>query len=434
MEHGLDTQLLAVVAAAVIAWGLLSARLERLDISAPIAFVGFGLVCANPPLSLIDPHIQSAGLRTIAEVTLALLLFSDAARVNLRSLRRDAAVPLRLLFIGLPLSIAVGTAIAAVLFPDLSPWAAAVIAAAVAPTDAALGAQVVEDLHVPLRIRRVLNVESGLNDGIATPFVSFFLAGAVADEVAHPGTGLVSALGDLGIGVLVGAALGLGGGLLFRLAQRAGWSASGYRAITVLAFALLAYALTIELSGNGFIGAFVGGLAFGTVLGADDREAALEFDAQAGELLSLIVWFLFGAVLLTALDAISWQSVVFAVLALTVMRMVPVATALFGTHLTRPTVAFVGWFGPRGLASIVFGLLAFDSLADRDARVVLAAITLTVLLSVVAHGVSATPLARRYGVYAAARGEQDDERAPSTIASRPLSRTRHARTRSPLRG
>ena len=169
-------------------------EVRGLNVSAPIAFVVLGLILANDPVSAIEVDVHGETLRSLAEVTLALLLFSDAARVNLRVLRHDTGVESRLLLVGLPLTIALGTAVAVVLFPDLDPWAAAVIAAAVAPTDAALGAQVVEDEHVPARIRRILNVESGLNDGIATPFVTFFVAGAVADTVATRSTTLGGAL------------------------------------------------------------------------------------------------------------------------------------------------------------------------------------------------------------------------------------------------
>ena len=327
-------------------------------------------------------------------MTLALLLFSDAARVNLRVLRHDTSIELRLLVVGLPLTIALGTALAVVLFPDLDPWAAAAIGAAVAPTDAALGAQVVEDEHVPARIRRILNVESGLNDGIATPFVTFFVAGAVADTVSHSSTTLGSSLADLGIGVLVGAAVGLGGAALLVLSTSRGLASPAYRGVGVLALALLAFALSIELGGNGFISAFVGGLAFGTVLqGQTQQPESLEFDYQSGTLLSLVVWFLFGAVMVSALEAATWQTAVFAILALTVVRMVPVAIAMTGAGLTRTTVAFMGWFGPRGLASVVFAVIAFDALKGSEATAVLAAITLTVLLSVVAHGLTAAPFA-----------------------------------------
>jgi sodium/hydrogen antiporter len=430
--EGLDTALIVAMAGSLVVWVLVSARLAALDVSAPIFFVAVGCVTANGPVAVIEVNVHGETLKSLAELTLALLLFSDAARVNGRELRHDAAVPLRLLVGGLPLTIAFGTALAVLLFPDLDPWAAAAIAAAVAPTDAALGAQVVEDRHVPHRIRRVLNVESGLNDGIATPFVSFFIAGAVADTVSHSSTSPGAALADLAIGVLVGAGVGVAGGLLLELSLRHGWAAPAYRGIGALALALTAYSLSIEASGNGFIGAFVGGLAFGTAVRGRERDDTLAFDAQAGDLLSLIVWFLFGATMVPALDDATWRTVVFAILALTAVRMLPVALVLIRSGFTATTVSFVGWFGPRGLASVVFGLLAFDSLEGPDADAVLTTITLTVLLSVVAHGLTARPLSRRYGAHVASLAPTTPERAtvPTLQGRTPI--TRPGVPRSPV--
>jgi NhaP-type Na+/H+ or K+/H+ antiporter len=347
VEEGLDTALIAALAVSLIAWGLVSARLAALDVSSAMFFVVLGLVLANEPVSAINVEIDSETLKSLAEVTLALLLFSDAARINQRVLRHDAGIPLRLLVGGLPLTIALGTAFAVLLFPDLDPWAAAAIAAAVAPTDAALGAQVVSDRNVPGRIRRTLNVESGLNDGIATPFVTFFVAGAVANTVSGSSVSLGGSLGDLATGVLVGIGVGFASGLLLTWSTSHGWSAPTYRGIAALATALAAYALAIELGGNGFIGAFVGGIAFGAGLSGGDRDPTLEFDAHSGAFLSLVVWFLFGAAMLPALENVTWQTVVFAVLALTVVRLVPVALVLIGCGFTPVTVAFIGWFGPR---------------------------------------------------------------------------------------
>jgi NhaP-type Na+/H+ or K+/H+ antiporter len=396
----LDMLLVVSVAASLIVWGLASASLQRLDISAPMLFVGLGLLCANP-LGLVDVSAHSGALHSLAEITLALILFSDAARVNLRVLARDAGVPARLLFLGLPLSIALGTAFAGLLFPGVNAFVLAAIAASVAPTDAALGAQVVEDPHVPERIRRILNVESGLNDGIATPFVSFFLATAVSELSSHPAKSVLGALGDLGFGALVGIAVGAGGGWLLQQATARGWADPSYRAITVVALALFAFAAADQLGVNGFIAAFVGGLAFGTVFVPEQRDTVLNFDAGMGSLLSLIVWFLFGAFLVSALDVLTWQSFVFAALALTVMRMLPVAISLLRSGLDASTVAFIGWFGPRGLASVVFGLVVADALTGKDADLALSVISLTVVASVVAHGLSARPFARVYGQHVA---------------------------------
>ena len=396
MEHGLDTGALAVVAACFVLWGLVSARLERLNVSAPIAFVVLGLLVAHEPLSLLDVQVHSSTARGIAEITLALVLFSDASRVNVRALRADVALPVRLLGIGLPLTIAAGTVSAAALFGGVDLWVAALIGAIVAPTDAALGASIMQDKRVPARVRRVLNVESGLNDGIATPFVNLFLAGAVAAEIAHA-QGVGGAAVDLLIGAGVGLGVGLIGAALLRATRRWGWSAPAFRGFAVFGLALVAYAVTIEASGNGFVGAFIGGVAFGSITPAAD-DHIVGFTDDAGELLSLLVWFLFGAAMIVpAFEYMVWQDAVFALLALTVVRMVPVGIALAGARLDRATVAFIGWFGPRGLASVVFVLIAFDSLDPTNGNRVLAVVTATVVLSVIAHGITAAPLAARYG-------------------------------------
>ena len=418
--QGLDTQLVVALAASIIVWGLCSARLQRFDISAPMVFVGLGLLCANP-LGLVDVSSRGEGLHTLAEITLALLLFSDAARVNLRVLARDVSVPAKLLFLGLPLSIGLGTVLAALLFPGVNVCVLAAIAASIAPTDAALGAQVVEDPHVPKRVRRILNVESGLNDGIATPFVTFFLASAVSELAVHPAQSALGAVGDLALGALVGTVIGAGGGWLLKWASAKEWANPSYRALTVVAFALLAYAGADELGANGFIAAFVGGLAFGTVFVPAERDSVLQFDAGMGSLLSLIVWFVFGAFLVSALDVVTWQTVVYTALALTVVRMLPVALVLVRSGLDRSTVAFIGWFGPRGLASVVFALVVSDALTGKDAELALSVISLTVVASVVAHGLSASPLARRYGAHMArlAHDSPEHQEVPH-LSPRPL--------------
>ncbi len=421
VNHDLNIAALAVVSACMIIWGLVSARLERWDVSAPMAFVVLGLVVTHGPTDIIHFNLHSSTIRSLAEVTLALVLFADASRVNVRALRADAALPARLLGIGLPLTIGAGATTAALLFGSNGLWVAAAIGAIVAPTDAALGASIMQDERVPSGVRRLLNVESGLNDGIATPFVNLFIAGAVTTE-AVSGTHLSKAVVELVGGAALGIAVGVVGAVLLAVARRHGWSSPGVRPLAILALALFAYSTSVVAGTNGFIAAFVAGVAFGTVDHHND-EAALQFTEEAGTLLSLLVWFIFGAVMLVpGLEDLGWRDVVFAVLALTLLRMLPVAVALAGTGLDRGTVAFVGWFGPRGLASVVFGLLAVDSLAPSESKVVLAAITLTVALSVLLHGVSASPLAARYGAYASRLGPA----GPQHTAAAPISiRTLH---------
>jgi NhaP-type Na+/H+ or K+/H+ antiporter len=410
VEHGLDTEVIAIVAGCAVLWGLVSARLERVDITAPIAFVALGLVVANEPLELIEIETRSETVRSIAELALALVLFADASRVNLRRLRADAAIPVRLLGIGLPLTIGLGAALAAAVYGGIDLWVAAVIGAAIAPTDAALGASIIEDRRIPGRIRRILNVESGLNDGIATPFVNFFIAGALAESALRGDTGPGTALVDLGLGVAAGIAIGLLGGVALRVAWRRGWGVQDFGPVAVLGLAFLSYAGAIELGGNGFVAAFVAGLAFGSAVREDATTVGLTSDA--GGVVSLLVWFLFGAAMIVpALEHATWQDALYAVVALTVVRMLPVAVALGGAGLSPSTVFFVGWFGPRGLASVVFGLIAFDELGGGDGRHVLTAVTVTVLLSVLAHGITARPWGRRYGNRTSSLGTERPEHA-----------------------
>jgi sodium/hydrogen antiporter len=417
LEPELNIAAVAVISGCVILWGLVSARLERWDITAPMVFVLLGLVATNGAVALMHVNLRSSDVRTLAEVTLALVLFADASRVNAKTLRAEAGLPTRLLGIGLPFTIGLGTAAAFGLFPGAGVWVAATIGAIVAPTDAALGASIMQDERVPVAVRRALNVESGLNDGIATPFVNLFLAGALTTEAVHS-AGVGQAAVDLIGGAALGAAVGLLGAILMGTANRAGWSAPEFRPLSILALALFAYAIALLAGVNGFVAAFVAGLAFGTVVAEDKM---LGFAEEAGTLMSLLVWFFFGAVMLVpGFEAASWRDVVFALLALTVIRMVPVALALAGSGCDRSTVAFIGWFGPRGLASVVFGLIATDSLLDPDAHLVLGAVTVTVSMSVVLHGVSASPLAQRYGQAASRLPPGPEHHRVEPVATRKL--------------
>ena len=402
---------LAIVAALVFAWGTLSARLERFDVTAPIVFVVAGLLLTHgllAPLSFTPPPEL---VKALAEITLVLVLFSDASRVGLRDLRADSGLCVRLLGIGLPLTIGLGTLLALGLFDGMGIWLALLVGAALAPTDAALGAGVMVNPAVPVRIRRLLNVESGLNDGIATPVVLVAIAGAAtAEHAASIGPG--EAVAELALGVLVGAVVGSAGGFVVNAARRRGWAEGGFAGSAVLALAICAYACALALHGNGFIAAFVGGLAYR--LGGGQRgERLVPYVEETGALVSLLVWLAFGAIaVVPAFEGLTWQTVLYAGLSLTVIRMAPVALSLIGAGLGRPAVAFVGWFGPRGLASVVFALLALEDIG-KVADAAVSVIAFTVLLSVVAHGLTADPLARRYGPgLASTAGGPDDPAIP----------------------
>jgi len=385
---------LAIVAVLIFGWGTLSARLERFDVTAPIIFVLAGLLLTHGPLAVLAVTPSNEVIKELAEFTLALVLFSDASRVGLHELRADSGLYVRLLAVALPLTIGLGTLLA-LAFTGTSIWLALLVGAALAPTDAALGAGMMADPVVPARIRRLINVESGLNDGIATPLVSVALAGAATGgQVA--GHGPAAAVAELAVGVLVGVAVGGAGGLLVDTARRRGWAAEGFAGSAVLGLAVCAYASSVAVHGNGFIAAFVAGLAFGTA-GGRRGQPLVPFVEESGALVSLLVWLAFGAVaLVPAMETLTWQMVLYAILSLTVVRMVPVAVALIGARLGWPTIALVAWFGPRGLASVVFALLALEDLGSPAAGRAVAVIAITVLISVVAHGATAEPLAARY--------------------------------------
>ena len=390
----------AVLALLVLGWAVMSDLLSRANITSPMVFVVAGFVLANPEWGPLDLDVETPALHLVTELTLALLLFSDAARVNVVKLRQDLGVPVRLLAIGLPLSIGIGTVLAVWLLGGYS-WALALFeAATLAPTDAALSAQVINDEKIPIRMRRALNVESGLNDGIATPVVGLALA-AVATELGLSGSEESGgALAQLAIGLLVGLAVGMGSAALITLASRYGWVENGGRRIATLAAAIASFALAISFDGNGFIAAFVAGISFGAVLKRDVTpvHVATELPELLGEVLAMIVWFIFGAALVpVVLDNLGVAIVVYALISLTLVRMLPVWLALLGTGLGTRSALFMGWFGPRGLASIVFALLAIEGLGEGAlVEQAVAAVSLTVVLSVVLHGVTAGPLGRRY--------------------------------------
>ncbi len=391
---------LAALAVVIFGWAILSDWFARHDLTGPLVFMAAGLLLANTDWGIGSIDVEGNTVHALAELTLALLLFGDASGVPPAAARRDLPLTARLLAIGLPLSIIAGTAVAVVLFPSLPLALAGLIAASLAPTDAALSASVLSDERLPVRVRRVLNVESGLNDGIATPVVTFCIAaaatvlGVIGDE-HEDGFG---ALGQLVIGVGVGAAVAFVGGRLIVLARQRGWMQHGSRRLATLALALLSFLVASEAGGNPFVSAFVGGIVFGATATTDAVES-VELTELAGNLLSLVLWFIFGAgFVIPAFEDLDVRIVLYAIASLTVVRMVPVALALLGTGQGRPTVAFVGWFGPRGLASVVFALLAVEELGNGDPRVLVAVntITVTIVFSIVAHGITGRPLATRY--------------------------------------
>ena len=389
----------AVIVGVFVVYGLVASRLERSFISAPIFFVVAGLAL-GPSGAGVPLHLENHTTLVITELTLGILLFADAATVRLREVEGDARLPFRLLLIGLPLTILLGTLAAKVLFPEGGWAAAALIASILAPTDAALGLAVVTNPAVPARIRRALNVESGLNDGIATPFVTLFLTLLLSEEGAGSQHWAAEAGKDIGLALAAAVVVGVLGGRLLLFARRRNWTTPISEQLVVLALAVLSYVGAVAIGGNGFVAAFVGGLVFGASTGGKMHEP-IEFTETIGLFASFFVWIVFGALFVGPIltGHIEPLAIVYAVISLTIVRMAPVAVALAGTGLRRDTVAFIGWFGPRSLASVVFSLVAVEELhgAGGVAAAVTELATWTILLSVVAHGLSAGPLARIYG-------------------------------------
>ena len=386
----------AILAAALLGYSLLSRRLERASISGPLLLVAAGVVAGPQVLDAVHTSLaHGAGLR-FAEITLVVVLFSDASRIDLRSLRADAALPGRLLGLGMPLTIGLGVGFGVLLLSDLTVWEAAMVAAILAPTDAALGQTVVASPRVPKRVRRALTVESGLNDGLSVPFLALFVVLAVEEESSGAHHWLGYTLRLIGLGVLVGVVIGAVGGRIVERAFARRWMSSGLGAMAPLALAVLCWALADALGGNGFIAAFVGGLCAGH-MSALCGERILDFSEEEGALLSLSVFFVFGTVAIDLVEHADLAVVAYAVLSLTVIRMLPVALALAGTGLRGSTVAFMGWFGPRGLASIILALTVAEEqpqLPGLDR--VMAAMTVAVLLSIAVHGLSAGVLSKAY--------------------------------------
>ncbi len=381
-------------------YGGIGILLGRWSITMPMVFVIIGVLMGSYGLDLVPIRPGDEATRVLTELTLALLLFADASTLDFGRLRHDAGLPLRLLGIGLPLTIALGALAAVVLFPAQGGGFAFLVAAILAPTDAALGLPIFTNPNVPVRIRRALNVESGLNDGIATPFVTLFIALAVAEEGAVPQTGwLTNALIQIGLAIVAGVAVGAIGGKLLQIAHQRKWTDGAPLQFAVLALALTAYLGSMALGGNGFVAAFIAGIVFGAITRSQLAESA-DYTETTGTLLSLFVWTIFGAtfVVPAALLAFDWRVIAYALLSLTLIRMLSVALAVWGLRFRRDTVGVMGWFGPRGLASVIFGLLAFDELtaASKEAGLLASIVTWTILLSVLAHGLSAQPLAAWY--------------------------------------
>jgi len=386
----------AVVAAVLLGYAVVERRLRRTPISGAMLFAAVGLLASDQVTGLFSPSLHGDAAEFL-ELTLVIVLFTDAMAVNASGWTTEAPIPVRLLGVGLPLTMLAGWALAVAFFPDIGVWSAALLAAVLAPTDSALGLPVINDERVPRLVRHALNVEGGVNDGLALPFVTIFLALALEQEGAVGGGHVVTVfVRALVASAAIGLAIGWAGALALRWSMRQGWSGRHWRSVALLAMAVLAFVLADEIDGSGFIAAWAAGFAAGLAAHGELTEAQQtpEEIANIGVSVSFV---LFGAFFLApSLEHVTWTALGYALLSLTAVRLLPVAIALFGSGLTFQTVAYVGWFGPRGLASIVFAdLVAASQLPDQGT--IVDVVMLTVGLSVLLHGASAPWGASRYG-------------------------------------
>jgi NhaP-type Na+/H+ or K+/H+ antiporter len=386
-------QILAILAIFALLYSATAGRLDQTPVNGALVFTAFGVLMGPDFTGWLPITLEAEGLKVLAELTLALVLFIDASNANLSVVRANIRIPRLLLLGGLPLTIVLGTLVGLLLLDGLSWVEVALLATMLAPTDAALGKAVVTNPAVPARIREGLNVESGLNDGICVPILLVFLAMATGGH-ADGGSGRLAlhlVLEEIGVGLAVGLGLTWLAFIMLRACKRRGWVTDVWRQIPVVALAMACFGVAQWVGGSGFIAAFAGGLLFGHLAG--DRTHSLVLAAEgASETMALLTWVAFGAAAVgSRILEPAWQPIAYALLSLTVIRMLPVFLALTPTDLGPGDKLFVGWFGPRGLASIVFGVMVIN--ADLPGGELLEdTVVWTVLLSVIAHGLSANPL------------------------------------------
>jgi NhaP-type Na+/H+ or K+/H+ antiporter len=383
--------IVTIFVAVLFVYSLLSKRMEQTPITAPIVFTALGMLMSRAWLHIAEAGVTANVFLHLAEIGLVLLLFTDASRTDLKVLRSVETLPMRLLSTGMLLTILLGMIAARLVFPQFSLWEAGILAAILAPTDAGLGQVIVSSPRVPMRVRQGLNVEAGLNDGLSVPFMLFFMAIAAA-KIEGGAASLLQFMGEqLGLGVVVGLVIGVVGGWLLRTASNRGWMAESFQQIGVVTLPLLCLLVSEMVGASMFIAAFVAGLAV-QVRFKDAGKHSVEFAEEWGQLFNLVVFFLFGMLVVRDWPQFTPAFWIYALISLTLVRMLPVAVALIGTRLSLPTVLFMGWFGPRGLASIVLGLVYLEQeLQLPGEQTIRLAVMVAVVLSIFVHGLSALP-------------------------------------------
>lgn len=385
-----------IFAAFILIYSLFAKRIEKTVISGPFITIIVGILIGPLVLDLISLKIGSEGYRIIAELALALVLFNDAANTNMRELIKNVSVPVRLLLIGLPLTIVLGMVSGFVIFKGFSWIELGILATLLAPTDAALGKPVVANPSVPPKIKESLNVESGLNDGICVPVLFFFIAlfSSQSGENLSLTYGLILFAEEIGIGLITGLAIIFVADKMIHYSEKHEWISKSWMRVVIIVLAFTCFTAAQLAGGSGFIACFTGGLLY-SVINRKYKHELLEASEGAGDTLSMLTWFIFGSVVIAGnIESFTWEVIIYALLSLTLIRMIPVLLSLINTGIPWKDKLFISWFGPRGLASIVFAIIVFDVPLPHKETIILTAVC-TTLLSVISHGFTANPFIRR---------------------------------------
>ena len=383
------------IALVVLGYGFFSKALNRVNISGPMVFTAIGILLS--PLILGGKPINPNGeaVQIVAEVALITILFSDAVFINLKHLlsHENWRIPTRLLFVSLPISIILAYFTAKLFFPNEDNLYLLLLALFLAPTDAALGKAVVSDKRIPERVRNAINVESGLNDGIVFPILLTVLA-----LISGSGEGdgwLVYVLKQIFIGAVAGSFIGYIGAKITQKAIEKGYMEHQYRNLTPIALAIFAYYMAEFVHGNGYISAFFTGLLYGNIA-PNLRKSVEEFAESEGEFLVMISFLIFGLVFVPDMvEYLNFNVIIYALISLTLIRMIPIVIGMGRLNVDMPTRFFISWFGPRGIASILYIIVAVHKLGSiQGHEEIFATASLTILLSIILHGISAQPLAK----------------------------------------
>lgn len=382
----------------IFVFGLFSKKFEKWPITPPMVFVAIGAIVSPVGLNLFELQANNELVSLITELALILILFVDASLLEPKAFFHDKNVPARLLGLGLPMTMCLGILLGRLIYPDDDIWLIAIMALCLSPTDAALGQAIIKSEKVPEKIRQWVSVESGLNDGIVLPFLLVCIAGLIAES---SGAGLkywsMFMLQQLVLGAIIGSAIGWVGGHLVETASSRNWMNTTFQRLSATSLALLCYVGAEFFHGNGFIAAFFGGLMLG-VKTSSTRDILQEYGEAEGQQLSLMVFLGFALFMIPhALPYWDFRALLYAVLSLTIIRMLPVFISLIGLRLGAATIGFIGWFGPRGIASVLYLLIALEEIGAEGNERILSVIVLTVFLSIFAHGFSAVPLVNRFG-------------------------------------